>query len=134
MLRRALDKRWVRVMLAILFGVPAAILALSLVGLGLWLPLRVSEPGDWYAFVIAPLAALATLGVVGLWRRLLKPHSVMTGRERAQVRALLLNGIIANAGFAVFTVLLFEEDVLVPVFTVVAGMGLVFILATPNSE
>lgn len=134
MLQRALDKRWVRVTFAILFGLPGVLLAVFSIGLGTWLSSRISGLSDWYALVLVPLALLLTLGVVGIWRRILKPHSVMTGQERARVRAFLLIGILGIAGYAVFTVILFEEAFLVPFFTVLAGITLLFIFATPNSK
>lgn len=134
MLQRALDKRWVRITLAILFGLPGALLAVFSIGLGIWLSSRISGLSDWYAVVLVPLALFLTLGVVGIWRRILKPHSVMTGHERARVRAFLLTGILGIAGYAVFTVILFEETFLVPFFTVLAGTTLLFIFATPNSK
>ena len=122
-----------RVTLAVLFGLPGVLLAIFSIGLGIWLSSRISGLSDWYALVLVPLAFLLTLGVVGIWRRILKPHSVMTDQERARARAFLLIGILGIAGYAVFTVILFEEAFLVPFFTVLAGITLLFIFATPNS-
>lgn len=134
MLQRVLDKRWARVTLAILVGLPGTLLAVISILIGLRLSSSASAASDLYILILLPLALFLTLGIVGIWRRILKPHSVMTGQERARVRAFLLIGILGIAGYAVFTVILFEEAFLVPFFTVLAGITLLFIFATPNSK
>lgn len=133
MLQKALDKRWVRVTLAVLVGLPGTLLAVISFLLGVS-----GLPGTPAATVrgvplYAPFALLLMLGLVGIWWRIYKPSSTITDRERTRIRALLFGGTIASAGFDVIAVL-YGDNALVPFFTVLAGITLLFIFATPNSK
>lgn len=133
MIERALDNRWLRIVLGAAIGIPFT--AAALVGsiYGVIFLVGGLRGGEFFPTGVGLAAALGMLGVVGAWRRLLKPQSAMSHRERMVVRFLLFSGIASSTALAGVSLVYAEWPAIAFLFALIAAGGVALVLATPTT-
>lgn len=128
-----LDVHLVRLVLGIALGLPVTALALlgAVYGLAMGYGGLAGGRNLGLSAIALGMVLLAFAGLVGAWRRILKPRAGMTPRQARTVRALLLAGVAAALFMVLAAVLWFDNYVLASVPLFIGAMGVVLLLATP---
>jgi hypothetical protein len=131
-----LDRRSVRIVLALIAGLPAGVFVVVYGFLGLSVALGGLSGGTPHPIFMGLMAvtSLGVLGVAGAWLRLLQRHSSMTGQARRLTVALMLCGVASALCLAVYIAM--EEGKLrgAAMWFLVALVGMLFIAATPAAS
>lgn len=131
-----LDRRSVRVTLALVAGLPggAFVVVYGLLGLAVALGGLGGGTSPVFFLGLLALTSLGILGVAGAWLRLLEGHSTMSARTRRITVALVLCGV-TSALFLAGYLVLGERSLAGGAIAFLAALtGIFFIAGTPPAN